>query len=120
MLCCVAVSHCKLHPAQLDDLDSEPHLDHTQEYVIIQNRCERLQAQLNQEDDREQNKKLEFVCAVCFEDCPVDQLRIATPCGHGFCEDCTDALAAAAKADDPCINCPTCRAPVAAVIQSFF
>ena len=121
MLCCTAVSYCKLHPAQLDDLDSEPHLDHTQEYSIIKNRCERLQSQRNQAAAKEENRELTFVCAVCFDKCILDRLRINTPCGHGFCDDCTDDLSAAAlETNDPGITCPTCRVTVAAVVQPFF
>ena len=106
---------------QLDELDSEPHGNHHEEYHIIQNRCQRLQEQCNQAAAKEQNKELTFVCAVCFDKHPIESLRINTPCGHGFCEDCTDDLAAAAlEANDPGSTCPTCRAPVAAVVQPFF
>lgn len=106
---------------QLDDLDCEPTRDHHDEYHIIKNRCERLQAQRNQAAAKEENKQLDFVCAVCFEPCLIAVLRINTPCGHGFCEDCTDDLAAAAlEANDPGSTCPTCRATVAAVVQPFF
>ena len=106
---------------QLDDLDCEPHRDHHDEYRIIKNRCERLQAQRNQAAAKEENKELTFVCAVYFDKCLIEALRINTPCGHGFCDDCTDDLAAGAlEAGDPGIICPTCRAPVTAVIQTFF
>ena len=106
---------------QLDDLDGEPTRDHMDEYHIIQNRCQRLQEQCNQAAAKEQNKELTFVCAVCFDKHPIESLRINTPCGHGFCEDCTDDLAAAAlEANDPGSTCPTCRATVAAVVQPFF
>ena len=107
---------------QLDDLDSEPHGNHHDEYRIIQNRCERLQAILNQGAAKEENKELTFVCAVCFDKCMMNCLRILTPCGHGFCEDCTVELRVLrAPADpDPAPACPACRAPVAAVVQPFF
>ena len=106
---------------QLDDLDSEPHRDNHAEYMIIKNRCERLQAQRNQAAAKEENKELTFVCAVCFDTCLIESLRINTPCGHGFCDDYTDDLAAAAlEAGDPGATCPTCRATVAAVVQPFF
>ena len=107
---------------QLDDLDGEPLGNHHDEYDIIKNRCERLQAQRNQAAAKEENKQLTFVCAVCFETCLIADLRINTPCGHGFCDDCTGDLAAAAleEGNDPHTTCPTCRAPVAAVVQPFF
>ena len=106
---------------QLDDLDCEPLGNHLEEYHIIKNRCERLQAQRNQAAAKEQNQQLDFVCAVCFETCLIADLRINTPCGHGFCDDCTDDLAAAAlEAGDPGSTCPTCRVTVAAVVQPFF
>ena len=106
---------------QLDDLDGEPLGNHHDEYHIIKNRCERLQAQRNQAAAKEQNKQLDFVCAVCVETCEIGCLRINTPCGHGFCDHCTDDLAAAAlEAGDPGSTCPTCRATVAAVVQPFF
>ena len=105
---------------QLDDLDGEPHLDHAQEYAIITHRCERLQAHRNQAAANEENKEVTFVCAVCFEKCGIGLLRINTPCGHGFCETCTDALVhGAACAGEPPL-CPACRAAVAAVVQPFF
>ena len=105
---------------QLDELDSEPHRDHYDKYTIIKNRCLRLQEQCNQAAAKQQNKELTFVCAVCLEDIPIDALRIATPCGHGFCEDCSDYLQAAGAASDPAPTCFSCRAPVAAVVQPFF
>ena len=107
---------------QLDDLDCDSHGNHLEEYHIIQNRCERLQAQRNQAAAKEENKELSFVCAVCFDKCEIGCLRIHTPCGHGFCEDCTVELRVLrAPADpDPAPSCPTCRAPVAAVVQPFF
>ena len=106
---------------QLDDLDGEPLGNHHDEYHIIKNRCERLQAQRNQAAANEENKELTFVCAVCFDKHLIESLRIHTPCGHGFCDDCTDDLAAAAlEANDPGATCPACRAPVVAVVQPFF
>ena len=105
---------------QLDDLDSEPHGQHHGEYHIIKNRCERLQAQRNQAAAKEENKELSFVCAVCFDKCEMGCLRIHTPCGHGFCEDCTDAVVHGAACKGDPVLCPACRAPVAAVVQPFF
>ena len=105
---------------QLDDLDGEPLGNHVEEYHIIKNRCERLQAHRNQAAANEENNALTFVCAVCFETCGIGLLRINTPCGHGFCESCTAALVhGAACAGEPPL-CPACRAPVAAVVQPFF
>ena len=107
---------------QLDDLDCEPHGMHHDEYTIIKNRCERLQAQRNQAAAKEENKELTFVCAVCFEKCGIGLLRINTPCGHGFCEVCTvnTRLLRGPGCPDPAPTCPTCHAPVTAVIQPFF
>ena len=69
----------------------------------------------------EENKKLEFVCAVCFDECRIDALRIATPCGHGFCEDCTVQSCVLSVPSDPAVkSCPTCRGHVTAVLQPFF
>ena len=102
------------------DLDSEPHLDHSQEYAIIKNRCKRPQAQRNQAAAGEQNKQLDFLCTVCLEKCPIADLRIATPCGHGFCEGCIDFIFEPnehSAADDPASPCFACRATVAAVVQ---
>ena len=109
---------------QLDDLDGEPLGNHHDEYHIIKNRCERLQAQRNQAAAKEQNQQLDFVCAVCFETCLIADLRINTPCGHGFCESCSDYLQEpnehAAPDAAPASPCFSCRATVAAVLQPFF
>jgi Zinc finger, C3HC4 type (RING finger) len=108
---------------QLSELDDESDPEITEEYVIIKARSRRLQVQCNQAATREENKKLEFVCAVCFDECLIECLRIATPCGHGFCEECTVAWQAAAKTgppDERTTSCPTCRGPVVSVLQPFF
>ena len=107
---------------QLDDLDREPHHDHHAEYTLIKHRCEHLQTKHNQRAAQAINTELTFVCAVCFDNCMIGCLRILTPCGHGFCEECTVELRVLrAPADpDPAPACPACRAPVAAVVQPFF
>ena len=108
---------------QLDALDYESDLDHTDEFVIIKNRCRRLQEQCNQAASEEGNKALSFSCSVCFDNCEMAALRIITPCGHGFCFECTDGLEAAAgkrKAGEADPGCPTCRGVVGAVVKTYF
>ena len=108
---------------QLDALDYESDLDHTEEYDIIKNRCRRLQQQCNRAASEEGNKALSFSCSVCFDNCEMAALRIITPCGHGFCFECTDGLEAAAgkrKAEEVDPGCPTCRGPMGAVLKMYF
>ena len=108
---------------QLDALDYESDLDNTEEFVIIKNRCRRLQVQCNQAASEEGNKALSFSCSVCFDNCEMAALRIITPCGHGFCFECTDGLEAAKvqrKAEEADPGCPTCRGPMGAVLKTHF
>ena len=109
---------------QLNDLDYESDLDTTEEYDIIKNRCRRIQVQYNGLAAVDANKELSFACAVCFDNCNITCLRIITPCGHGFCYECTDKLVAAAEllgAPNPAqACCPTCRGPIASVIKAYF
>ena len=108
---------------QLDALDYESDLDHTDEFVIIKNRCRRLEEQCNRAASEEGNKALSFSCSVCFDNCEMAALRIITPCGHGFCFECTDGLEAAAgkrKPEEADPGCPTCRGVVGAVLKTYF
>ena len=101
---------------QLDELDAESDLDHTEEFDIIKNRCRRIQVQCNLRAAEDSNKALTFACAVCFDNFDIACLRIITPCGHGFCEQCTDIVHSAART----LDCPTCHGPIASVLKPYF
>ena len=109
---------------QLDALDYESDLDHTEEFDIIKNRCRRLQVQCNRAAAEESNKALTFACPICFDNCEIASLRIVTPCGHGFCLACIKKLETAAYRprgpEDPEPDCPTCRGAIASVIKAHF
>ena len=109
---------------QLDDLDYGSDLDTTEEYNIIKNRCTRVKVHCNRMAAVESNKTITFACAVCFDNCEIVSLRIITPFGHGFCEQCTDKVQAAAarprSPEAPEAGCPTCRGPIASVIKAYF
>ena len=109
---------------QLDELDAESDLDHTEEFDIIKNRCRCIQVQSNLLSAEESNKPLTFTCPICFDNYVMHALRIITPCGHGFCFHCMTKLKPTCylprAAEDPEPDCPTCRGPIASVIKAHF
>ncbi len=101
---------------QADSIRHEAPVDKEAELELI---IQQLQQKAARDRQKAAHDSETFTCTVCMDKKPMGNLRVNTPCGHGFCKACIDD--AWHKHGAPAApDCFTCRTTVVSVMKVYF